>query len=74
MNELIKKIITFIEAEEVVKALLESTEDFDNTMFIATVFTAFEARFDNKIDGLHEKLAEVVTFLIDAGVDMESTN
>lgn len=73
MKEL-KILLSFIEAESVISDFLSVTEDFDNAMFLATVFTAIETRFDHKIDGLHDKLIDVVTFLIDAGVDMENTN
>ena len=67
-------ILKFIESESVINALLDATEDFDNGMFLATVFTAIEMRFGMKFDGLHDKLLDVVIFLKESGVDMENTN
>jgi len=73
MNEL-KLLLTFIESEAIIHDFLAVTEDFDNAAFLATVFTAIEKRFDYKVDGLHDKLVEVVIFLKEYGVDMENTN
>lgn len=73
MNEL-KLLLTFIESQAIINDILAATEDFDNATFLATVFTAIEARFDYKIDGLHDKLHYVLIFLKEYGVDMENTN
>lgn len=73
MKEL-KLLLTFIESEQIIYDLLAATEDFDNAAFLATVFTAIEKRFDYKIDGLHDKLLDVVIFLKESEVDMQNTN
>ena len=74
MRKELKILLDFVMSEQIIKDLLAATEDFDNATFLATVFTAIEKRFDFKIDGLHDKLLEVVKFIVDAGIDMENTN
>lgn len=74
MRKELKILLDFVMSEQIINDLLDATEDFDNGTFLATVFTAIEKRFDFKIDGLHDKLLEVVKFIVDAGIDMENTN
>lgn len=74
MRKELKILLDFVMSEQIIYDLLDAAEDFDNITFLATVFTAIEKRFDFKIDGLHDKLLEVVTFIVDAGIDMENTN
>lgn len=74
MRKELQILLDFVMSEQIIHDLLDATEDFDNSVFLATIFTAIEKRFNFEIDGLHDKLLDVVIFLKESGVDMENTN
>lgn len=69
MKEL-KIIVEYLEAEQIVSALLDATSDFENAIFFATLFTAMEARFHYKYD-FRPDFADFIKSLPDRGIKPE---